>query len=787
MVRLRAGLEFSPQQHQGKSFVVVKDPVTSRYFRFTESQAKILDLLRDPDASLIDAASLAERVSEKLGASVPVATIEGFLKSLEDKWLLDTLSVREKLTNIESQKLQDRNLLYWKLASFNPEKIFEWLLPRTRWAFTKTFHVFAAFSILMGSIISYLHWDEFSGGVQSLFNLHGLLFLWLVVFSVITVHEFSHGLTCCHFGGKVREVGFMLIYFQPAFYCDVSDSWMFPSRRNRMWVTFAGGYSQLVIWGICTMIWRVTDPDTLINQIVLIVIVFAGLQTVVNFNPLIKLDGYYMLSDWLEIPNLRAKAMNSLWSWVGRKHRSAHPWREERSQLVYAIASLAFSTTLLIYVYTALYTWATTRFAFAGLVGFTMFSTITLRRTAGEYFTGLRALASRAAVRKIRNAGIAVAALVVMFVGHMGLRIPAEFRILAKSDMAVRSETAGTIVEMLVHEGSHVAKGEVLARLHDFDKQQRLSELSGNIESKKHELELLMAGARPEEIETKERQVATKRMELENARRNQEQRNQLTQTLELKKSQLTLEKQTLARTQELVAGGLAPRADLEKAESAVSVREKDIAETDAALRVLTETADRESDLKTRELEAAQSDLKLLKAGSRPEQIRQAQADLAKLEQEREILAQELEKTDIVAPIDGIVTTPFVERKMNQHLDPGDELCRIADIAHVTVEMQVPEKEMADVYSGNPVTMRARSLPTTDLEGRVDFIAPVAQTIAGQQMVIVRSDLPNDDLRLKPEMTGNALIYCGDRRIIDLMTRRLIRWFRTEFWVLIPKP
>jgi putative peptide zinc metalloprotease protein len=787
MVRLRAGLEFSPQQHQGKSFVVVKDPVTSRYFRFTESQAKILDLLRDPGLSLIDAAELAERVSEKLSATVPVATLEGFLKSLEDKWLLDTPSVREKLSNIESQKLQDRNLLYWKLASFNPEKIFDWLLPRTRWAFTKTFHGFAAFSILMGSIISYLHWDEFGGGVQGLFNLHGLLFLWLVVFSVITVHEFSHGLTCCHFGAKVREVGFMLIYFQPAFYCDVSDSWMFPSRRNRMWVTFAGGYSQLVIWGICTMIWRVTDPDTLINQVVLIVIVFAGLQTLVNFNPLIKLDGYYMLSDWLEIPNLRAKAMNSLWSWVGRKHRSAHPWREERSQLVYAIASLAFSTTLLIYVYTALYTWATTRFAFAGLVGFTMFSTITLRRTAGEYFTGLRALASRAAVRKIRNAGIAVAALVIMFVGRMGLRIPAEFRILAKSDMAVRSETAGTIVEMLVREGSHVAKGEVLARLRDFDKQQRLSELSGNFESKKHELELLMAGARPEEIETKERQVATKRMELDNARRNQEQRNQLTQTLELKKSQLTLEKQTLARTRELVAGGLAPRADLEKAENAVTVREKDIAETEAALRVLTETADRESDLKTRELEAAQSDLKLLQAGSRPEQIRQAQADLAKLKQEREILAQELEKTEIIAPIDGVVTTPFVERKLNQHLDPGDELCRIADIAHVTVEMQVPEKEMADVHPGNPITMRARSLPTTDLEGRVDFIAPVAQTIAAQQMVIVRSDLSNDDLRLKPEMTGNALIYCGDRRIIDLMTRRLIRWFRTEFWVLIPKP
>src|SRR5215468_627643 len=97
MVQLRAGLEFSPQQHQGKSFVVVKDPVTARYFRFTESQAVILELLRDP----IDPETLAARLSERLSARVPVATIEAFLKSLEDKWLLDTPEVREKLAAIE--------------------------------------------------------------------------------------------------------------------------------------------------------------------------------------------------------------------------------------------------------------------------------------------------------------------------------------------------------------------------------------------------------------------------------------------------------------------------------------------------------------------------------------------------------------------------------------------------------------------------------------------------------------------------------------------------------------
>src|SRR6266478_2021449 len=175
--RLRQGLEFSPQQQQGKSYVVVKDPVTARYFRFTQNQAAILDLLRDPprNGGSMDAATLAAKVSEKLGGQVPLATIEGFLKSLEDKWLLDTPAVLEKLSTVQVHKLHDRNnILYRKVASFNPEKIFAWLLPRTGWAFTRSFHVFGVLSILTGFTMSWLHRDEFTGGVASLFSLHGL-------------------------------------------------------------------------------------------------------------------------------------------------------------------------------------------------------------------------------------------------------------------------------------------------------------------------------------------------------------------------------------------------------------------------------------------------------------------------------------------------------------------------------------------------------------------------------------------------------------------------------------
>src|SRR3989442_9664255 len=106
--RLRPGLEFSPQQQQGKSFVVVKDPVTARYFRFTQTQAVVLDLLPDP-AENMDAPALAAKVSERLGGQVPVTTIEGFLKLPEDKCLVDTPEVLEKLSQVGGPNLNQRN------------------------------------------------------------------------------------------------------------------------------------------------------------------------------------------------------------------------------------------------------------------------------------------------------------------------------------------------------------------------------------------------------------------------------------------------------------------------------------------------------------------------------------------------------------------------------------------------------------------------------------------------------------------------------------------------------
>ena len=111
---------------------------------------------------------------------------------------------------------------------------------------------------------------------------------------------------------EVHEIGFLLMFFMPCFYCNVSDAWLFKEKSKRRWVSFAGGYFELFIWALAVFVWRLTPLGSLPNYLAFIVLTACGVQTLFNFNPLLKLDGYYLLSDWLEVPNLQQRALGFL-------------------------------------------------------------------------------------------------------------------------------------------------------------------------------------------------------------------------------------------------------------------------------------------------------------------------------------------------------------------------------------------------------------------------------------------------------------------------------------------
>jgi len=398
---------------------------------------------------------------------------------------------------------------------------------------------------------------------------------------------------------------------------------------------------------------------------------------------------------------------------------------------------------------------------------------------------GVKAVAARASVKRYRNIAIALMALILTVVVKWELKVSADFKIIPGGVSVVSSQTEGVVIQVLVHEGSVVHKDDILARLTDPDNEEKVVDTLGQLQRAQSELEDLRKGTRPELIEEQERQIDLKKVELENVHRNKEQLAELRETLAGRNAVLDKAQRDLTRAQSLAQSGLMSSRDFETADNAVKVSTNAVKETEAKIRALTEKETNDADLLMKDLAVAESRLVSMKAGSRPGEIQKAEAEVNRLAKNLEFLTRESKKTDIVAPINGVVTTEFVERKLNTHLDPGEELMQLVDTTSVVAKLMVPQKELEDVRLGNKVLLKLDSFSTQVFEGKVDSIAPIAQTEGGQQFVPVRSILMNKDGILKPDLTGNAKIYCGKRRIIELMTRRVDKWFRREFWDLRP--
>jgi hypothetical protein len=135
-------------------------------------------------------------------------------------------------------------------------------------------------------------------------------------------------------------------------------------------------------------------------------------------------------------------------------------------------------------------------------------------------------------------------------------------------------------------------------------------------------------------------------------------------------------------------------------------------------------------------------------------------------------------------VDGIVISHRVREKVGQAVKKGDLIAEVHEMRKLTVEINVSEKEIAEVHIGQRVVLKARAYPLEKFEARVIAIAPAAiepEDMRGERMVRVRTELENPDLLLKPEMSGRAKIYCGERRLLDIVGRRVVRFFKVDFW------
>ncbi len=168
------------------------------------------------------------------------------------------------------------------------------------------------------------------------------------------LHEIAHGLTCKHYGGRVTEMGFMLIYLSPAFFTDTTQGMVTGDRNQRLMISVAGVWSELIVCFVATTLWWGTPPGTAVHDFAYTIILITGIGVVLlNWNPLIKLDGYHMLSEIVGIVDLKEASTLYVSSWVRRyvwRLPVEVPYVPKRRRFgfaVYAILSGLYSYTVL--------------------------------------------------------------------------------------------------------------------------------------------------------------------------------------------------------------------------------------------------------------------------------------------------------------------------------------------------------------------------------------------------------------------------------------------------------
>ena len=308
---------------------------------------------------------------------------------------------------------------------------------------------------------------------------------------------------------------------------------------------------------------------------------------------------------------------------------------------------------------------------------------------------------------------------------------------------------------------------------------------------------MLKVGPRPEEIEVARTVLVTAKTRQEQARKRYdeairlrtERQAQAEATVDKSKDRLKYAQQNFERLKPLYEKGFIARKELDEVEEPVTVRGREAEEAQASLNqvLYDDLADFQKELAVteKELDEAQGRLSVLLAGSRKEEIEATEAEIGRLTAQQRLLEEQLLLMRVVSPHAGVITTPRMKEKVGQLVSKGTLIAEVHDLRTIEAEIAVPEQEIADVQVGQPVVLKARSYPTESFEGTVTAIAPAAvrpdEALDQKKIIRVITKIDNAPLLLKSQMTGNAKVYSGKRSIAELMTRRLVRYLRVEFW------
>jgi putative peptide zinc metalloprotease protein len=363
--RLDPSVTFREHFENGEHIIRVYIPSSGYMYMLSPGQWALAQLF-DGNRTYADIAKLYSAQTGQYYDEQTIAEFGGDMESAE--FWYRTSQEKNVLLLLQNKDERRKNLkaksIYSDLSeilfpAFNPDRGLTWIYSKTRFFYARWFVILTVIAFFFTFGISVSHWSEIGRDTLQFFNFSNktasdIVMLYILSIFVVGIHEYSHAHACKHAGGRVPQMGFALIFLAPAFYTDTTEGAVMGNRTQRLVISLAGIWGELMLCAIATPVWWLTEPNTPVHEAAYFLMMLTGLVSLImNWNPLMKLDGYYMLCDIVGIPDLKEASTAYVSAWVRR-----HIWRlpvevpyvPKRRRVpftIYALLSGAYSYTIL--------------------------------------------------------------------------------------------------------------------------------------------------------------------------------------------------------------------------------------------------------------------------------------------------------------------------------------------------------------------------------------------------------------------------------------------------------
>ena len=307
---LRTDLQIKPgiRELDGSKTWLIFDPLRHEYFQIDDKNRRIWELWASDNAG-----EIVEQLQELL---VSLDDVERLLKFFWKNSLTvsppngDINFYLKQVTAKESKPIKRllHGYLFVRIPLLRPHRFLKKTEPLTRVFFTRAWWVFIFLTALTGLFLTSRQWDQFSHTFSQYFSMGGMLYYGAALVFVKCLHELGHGYAATRYGCRITSMGVALIVLFPVLFTDTTDSWKLTSRKKRLIIGAAGVAVELSIAAMATLLWALLEDGPLRSTAFFVATTSWVMSLLVNLNPFMRFDAYYLLSDALGVQNLQARS-----------------------------------------------------------------------------------------------------------------------------------------------------------------------------------------------------------------------------------------------------------------------------------------------------------------------------------------------------------------------------------------------------------------------------------------------------------------------------------------------